>query len=717
MKSLYTLFLACFFTLSLTAQIEKPVTWSFSKKKISDTEVDLMFKADIQDGWYTYSQYIVGDYDIVKTIFNYDKGTHFSLIGKSKEISKHRKEGPEPLFENMHMIKFSKEVTFVQRIKITDPTKPIKGYLEFMTCNNEKCLPTAEVDFMFDLSKDGKKESVDPVAVLPTDNKSLFETTKQKTTTSIENKVDSLVTQVPSVADTAQSAVVAGTDPNSPDPVLAYKFDQTLAKSNCNSTTSEEAPASLWLLFVLGFIGGLIAFITPCILPMVPLTVSYFIKSSTTKAKGISNAVQYALSIIIIYTGVGLLLTAIFGADALNVLSTNAVFNVVLFILFIAFAFSFFGYYELTLPSSWANKTESMSSRGGFLGIFFMAFTLAIVSFSCTGLIAGSLLVQTVSGTGPQLFGRIPLEPVVGMFGFSVALALPFALFAGFPAWLKQLPKSGSWMNIVKVTLGFIEIALAFKFLSVADMTKSWKVLPYELFLAVWVLCALALVAYYFGFIRFPGESKPVKVTPSRWVLGLGFGAMVIYFAMGFRLDKTSETFDSPNLLSGILPPPGYSYIYPKECPLDFNCFHDFESALAYARQEKKPLLVDFTGYGCVNCRRMEDNVWDKEGVYDLIKKNYVLVSLYVDDRKELEQPYTSALSGRTVKTVGKKWTELQIAHFNRNSQPYYVLLDNNLKVLNEPRGYTPDIIEYKDFLQCGYDRFQEGQQKLLGSR
>jgi thiol:disulfide interchange protein len=714
MKSLYTLILACFFTLSLSAQIEKPVTWSFSKKKISDTEYDLIFKASIQKGWYTYSQYLESDDGPVRTSFNYDKGNHFTLVGKNKEISSHRKEGPEPLFDNMNLIKFSEEVTFVQRIKLADATKAIKGYLEFMTCDNEKCLPPEEVDFVFDLSKESKTGAVDPVVIPPADNKTPFETTDPSNATA---SVENVVTQGSTDTASTGSSVATGSDPGAVDPVLAYKFDQTQAKSNCNTTTSEESPASLWLLFVLGFIGGLIAFITPCILPMVPLTVSYFIKSSTTKAKGISNAVQYALSIIIIYTGVGLLLTAIFGADALNVLSTNAVFNVVLFLLFIAFAFSFFGYYELTLPSSWANKTESMSSRGGFLGIFFMAFTLAIVSFSCTGLIAGSLLVQTVSGTGPQLFGRIPLEPVVGMFGFSVALALPFALFAGFPAWLKQLPKSGSWMNIVKVTLGFIEIALAFKFLSVADMTKSWKILPYELFLAVWILCALALVAYYFGFIRFPGESKPVKVTPSRWVLGLGFGAMVIYFAMGFRLDKTSETFDSPNLLSGILPPPGYSYIYPKECPLDFNCFHDFESALAYARQEKKPLLVDFTGYGCVNCRRMEDNVWDKEGVYDLIKKNYVLVSLYVDDRKELEQPYTSALSGRTVKTVGKKWTELQIAHFNRNSQPYYVLLDNDLKVLNEPRGYTPDIIEYKDFLQCGYDRFQEGQQKLLGSR
>jgi thiol:disulfide interchange protein len=645
-----------------------PVKWSFSREKISDTEYDLIWTATMDENWTIYSQFTSDD-GPVPTFFYFDESDHYTREGKVEEKGK-KKEGPDPLFDNVIVIKYvEKPVTFRQRVVVTDVTKPITGAVEFMTCDDERCLPPKEVPFSFDLQSD-------EVATAESD-----------VTTDLENLDLS----------------------STPFNEVGFNYDDS--ESECgNEEPEEEKKTNFWWIFVLGFGGGLFAILTPCVFPMIPLTVSFFTKSSTNRAKGISNAITYGLSIIVIYVALGLIITGIFGADALNLLSTNAWFNIFFAVLFIVFAFSFFGFFEITLPSSWSNRSDRAADRGGLIGIFFMAFTLSLVSFSCTGPIIGTLLVETATGGGPTLFGRIPFGPLVGMFGFSFALALPFALFAAFPSWLNSLPKSGGWMNSVKVTLGFVEIALAFKFLSVADLTMGWKILPYEAFLAIWVVCGLGLILYYLGILRFPHDGPRKKLSPSRGVLAAASLALVVYFTMGFRYSDQSQTFITPNLLSGVAPPAGHSYIYPKECPQNIDCYKDFFTGLEKAKELGKPILLDFTGHGCVNCRRMEDNVWGQDGVLELIRDEYVLISLYVDDRKKLENPYMSAFSNRQMRTVGNQWADFQAIFFQRNSQPYYVLLSDDLEILNQPVAYTPDKEKYQSFLECGLMRYDEGK-------
>jgi thiol:disulfide interchange protein len=646
-----------------------PVTWTFGKEKVSDTEYDLIFTANMEETWAIYSQFTSDD-GPVPTTFYFDENENYERVGKVEE-SGEKKEGMDPVF-GVNVIKFPHgPVTFTQRIKVSDPTQVITGEVEFMACNDEGCLPPRPVAFSIDLQAEG-------------------------TTTSGAEAGNSVPTDYE----------LAGTP-------VDYSFDEEWAEQECGEgeKEEEEESSSLLLIFILGFGGGLFAILTPCVFPMIPLTVSFFTKTSTTRAKGISNAISYGLSIIVIYVALGLVITGIFGADALNLLSTNAWFNIFFAVLFIVFAFSFFGFFEITLPSSWANKSDRAAERGGLIGIFFMAFTLSLVSFSCTGPIIGTLLVETATGGGPTLFGRIPFGPLVGMLGFSTALALPFALFAAFPSWLNSLPKSGGWMNTVKVTLGFIEIALALKFLSVADLTMGWKFMPYELFVAVWILCGLGLLLYYLGILRFPHDGPRKKLSTGNGIMAALALALVVYLSMGFRYNEKAETFHTPNLLSGLAPPAGHSYIYPKKCPLNIDCFKDFEEGLTYAKEQGKPILLDFTGHGCVNCRRMEDNVWGKPGIIDMIRNDYVLVSLYVDDREELEEPYTSPFSGRKMRTIGNKWADFQAIHFDRNSQPYYVLLSEDLKVLNEPKAYTPDVDEYRGFLECGLENYQKYKQ------
>ena len=652
-----------------TSDFVNPTAWSISTKKVSERELEISLSTKIQDGWNIYSQN-TPEGGPIPTTLTLEAADNFILKGKVKETGSKMVSGYEPIFE-MKLTKFKHDATFTQTIEIIDPSKKVKGSLEYQACDDSKCLNPTLVNF-----------EVDPAS---------------GTAAIIDDS--GLKTEV----NTSNSNTGNGTP-------VAFSFDRQNENHSCDNIHQDVSTASmsLWWIFVLGFAGGLLAILTPCVFPMIPLTVSYFTKGAKDKKKGLRDALLYGLSIIVIYIAIGLIVTSVFGADALNQLSTNPWLNIGFCILFIIFAFSFFGYYEITLPASWVNSSDKAADKGGLIGIFFMAFTLSLVSFSCTGPIIGSLLVQTVTGGGDTLFGRIPLAPLVGMFGFSLALALPFAFFAAFPAWLHALPKSGSWMNTVKVSLGFIEIALALKFLSIADLTMGWKILPYELFLGVWVLCALALCAYFMDWFRFPHDTKVEKLSTSRLILALASLAVAIYMSTGFMKDNVSETFKTPNLLSGIAPPAGHSYIYPKECPLDLECYHDFYQAVEVAKKFNKPILVDFTGYGCVNCRRMEDLVWSKPGVFELIKNEYVLVSLYTDDKKSLEKSYISTFDGREMKTVGNKWADFEAIHFNRNSQPFYVLISPDGKLLNKPVAYTPDVDEYKKFLQCGVDQFKK---------
>lgn len=648
-----------------------PVEWSIELIDKGNNEYDVVLKGKIIDGWDIYSQTIDPEAGPFPTMVSIEEMENIELIGDVVEASPYLETKMDPVFEVV-LSKISKEGTYTQSFKSTGSDAKLVGFLEFQACDDTQCIPPTYVDFEVFPAK-----GVARIIGDEEDAKVYNLGTKGEGTPIYEN------------FDFAGTERDCGTAANIEE-----------------AATKNKAGGNLWLwIFIAGFAGGLIALLTPCVFPMIPLTVSYFTKS---KKGGLYNAIIYGLSIIIIYVTLGLLITGIFGSSALNQLSTNAWFNIAFFVLFMVFAISFFGYFEITLPASWTNSADKAADRGGLLGIFFMAFTLALVSFSCTGPIIGTLLVEAATGGGPALFGYIPIGPAVGMFGFSLALALPFALFAAFPAWLTSLPSSGSWMNSVKVTLGFIEVALAFKFLSIADLTMGWKILPYELFVAVWFLCALGLFLYFFGWLKFPLDSPIKKLSLGRVSLGVFSLFLAVYIALGFRFSEKANTFLTPPMLSGLAPPAGHSYIFPSQCPLNLNCFHDYDEGKAYAKKVNKPILIDFSGFGCVNCRKMEDQVWSKDNVYNLLKDKFVLVSLYVDDRTKLDEPYISAFSNKEISTVGMKWSDFEATHFQRNSQPYYVIADSDGKILNEPRAYTPDVKTYHDWLECGLNHFDE---------
>ena len=485
----------------------------------------------------------------------------------------------------------------------------------------------------------------------------------------------------------------------------------------------EEKDKSLWGTFLLGIIGGLLALLTPCVWPMIPLTVSFFTKGAANKSKGMFNAFMYGFYILLVY----LLLSVPFhvldslNPDILNEISTNIWLNIGFFVIFIFFAFSFFGYYELTLPSSWLNKSSSAEGLGGAVGIFFMALTLALVSFSCTGPILGSLLAGTLSTSAG---GDSATLLTAGMAGFGFALALPFGLFAAFPSWLNSLPKSGGWMTTVKVVLGFLELALALKFLSNADLVKHWGLLKIEPFLVLWIIIFIALGFYLFGKIRFPHDSPMKKVPMPRAALGIASFAFAIYLMTGFQFDEKAGSLKPLELLSGLAPPACYSWLYPCDCPQNLSCFKDFEEGMTYAKKVGKPVMIDFTGHACVNCRKMEETVWPQPSVHKLLDEDYVLISLYVDEKIDLpeeEQVTVKLKNGKTRKLryTGHRWQVMQTENFNINSQPYYVLLSPEGTMLNNPVPYTPDVKTYADFLECGLDRFKElqSQKKLLGDK
>lgn len=490
---------------------------------------------------------------------------------------------------------------------------------------------------------------------------------------------------------------------------LSAISSEPLQNCDTGASTSQGGNKTLIGIFLLGMVGGLLALLTPCVFPLIPLTVSFFTKGSEKKKKGFRDAVLYGVFIFAVYVLLSVpfhLLDSI-NPDILNEISTNVWLNVGFFVIFLFFAFSFFGYYEITLPSSFTNKVSAAEGVGGIFGIFFMALTLSLVSFSCTGPILGSLLAGALSSDGGAW------QLTAGMSGFGLALALPFALFAMFPRWLNKLPKSGGWLNSVKVILGFIELAMALKFLSNADLVMHWGILRYELFIGLWIIIGIGLSLYVFGIIKFPHDSKQVKLSPFRIGLGVLSVVFTIYLAFGLTFNKEARAFNSPKLLSGLAPPAGYSWIHSNDCPNNINCFKDLETGLAYAQKVNKPVLLDFTGYACVNCRKMEENVWSDNKIFKFLNDDYVLISLYVDDKKDLpenEKIKVERVQGgtRKLRNYGHKWAHFQTKFFNTNSQPYYVLMSSDgRQMLNPPVGYTPDIDDYAKFLECGLQSFK----------
>lgn len=647
-----------------------PVKWRMSSKDLGNGRWEVVFDAVIEHGWSVYSQTNYGDMGPWPTSIAVDSLNGVTADGPAAESGVKVIDGLDAVF-GIEVKKFKEGATFIQRITVKDADQPITGYFEYMSCNDEMCLPPATVYFIMGLAS-GSYEFGD-VSFDPNDPKFA----------GIATRSDAAELRMPNV--------------DLENPVVR---DGGLRK---------EKESSLLWIFMLGFIGGLVALLTPCVFPMIPLTVSFFTKSSQDRATGLKNALTYGGFILLIYLLFSLpfhLLGSV-NPEIFNEISTNPWLNIGFFVIFIVFAISFFGYFEITLPSSWVNKMDSNASKfGGLIGTFFMALTLALVSFSCTGPILGSLLAGALTADGGAW------QLTTGMGGFGLALALPFGLFALFPGWLNSLPRSGSWLNSVKVVLGFVEVALAFKFLSMADLVMKWGLIPYELFLAIWVICGLCIVLYLFGRIRFPHDSPVKAYSPMRIFFITAFGAFTVYMAYGFRYDDKAKTWAPVGLLSGISPSPGYSWIHPTECPAGLTCFHDLESGMAEAKRTSKPLLIDFTGYGCANCRKMEDYVWPVPEVNRLIGERYVLVSLYVDAKSELpkEEQFifeTSNGSKKPILTVGNKWATLQTETFRSATQPLYALLSPDGRLLTDPVGYTPAVEDYKAFLERGLEGMQ----------
>lgn len=663
--------LGLFLTIAVAAfsQMYNPVSWKFDSKKIGENEYELVFKARVESGWAIYSQHVKPG-GPRPTVFDFEASDAYELVGDVQESEKNRETIQDPVFK-MEVTKFHDEAVFTQKIKVKDTSKPIKGEVTFMSCNDENCTPPTEQEFVFTLTEEAA-----------------------------------------TAAEATKENIVVSDDKKAGEQLYGFAPEQvTRSDKNCDITDDsqlKDEDKGIFTIFILGFLGGLLALLTPCVFPMIPLTVSFFTKQSS-KGNGTRNAILYGFFILLVYLLLSLpfhLLDTI-NPDILNDISTNIWLNIAFFVIFIFFAFSFFGYYELTLPNSWMAKTSSAEGAGGILGIFFMALTLALVSFSCTGPILGSLLAGSLSSDG----GAWQLTS--GMAGFGVALGLPFALFAMFPNWLNKMPKSGGWLNSVKVVLGFLELALAFKFLSNADLVKHWGILKIEVFLVLWIIIFAGLALYLFGIIKFPHDSKLKKLSFTRIALGALVAAFTVYLVSGLFYSEEKESYPALKVLSGLAPPVGYSILHPKDCPNNLDCFHNLKEGLAYAQEVNKPVLIDFTGYACVNCRKMEEHVWTNPAVDAIIRDKYVLISLHVDDKKELpkeEQIYVNRINGgtRLLENYGHKWAHFQTTYFNSNSQPFYVLMNSDgTKMLNQPVGYIPDVDDFKAFLNCGLEEFK----------
>ena len=674
--------LLCFVPYTLQAQIKDPVKFKTELNSLSDTEAEIVFTAAIDKGWHVYSTDL-GDGGPISATFNVEKKSGVELVGKLKPVGKEIATF-DKLFE-MKVRYFENTAKFVQKVKLTGGAYAIEGYLEYGACDDESCLPPTEVPFKF--SGEAKAgTTATPVAKV---DKPETKEAEEVTAPAASKDSAAMMELVPASATDAnadiQPAVASG---DLWRPVISEL--QALGEEHTQGDMS-------WIyIFVTGFLGGLLALFTPCVWPIIPMTVSFFLKRSKDKKKGIRDAWTYGASIVVIYVALGLAITLIFGASALNALSTNAVFNILFFLMLVIFAASFFGAFEIRLPSKWGNAVDSKAeSTTGLLSIFLMAFTLSLVSFSCTGPIIGFLLVQ-VSTTGSVV------APAIGMLGFAIALALPFTLFALFPSWLKSMPKSGGWMNVIKVTLGFLELAFALKFLSVADLAYGWRLLDRETFLALWIVIFALLGFYLLGKIKFPHDDDDNKVGVTRFFMALISLAFAVYMVPGL--------WGAPLKAVSAFAPPMHTQdfnLYKNEVHAKFD---DYDLGMEYARLNGKPVMLDFTGYGCVNCRKMEAAVWTDPKVSDLINNDYVLITLYVDNKTPLTEPVKIVENGkeRTLRTVGDKWSYLQRVKFGANAQPFYVLLDNQGSPLNKSYAYDEDIPKYIEFLQTGLENYRK---------
>lgn len=664
-----------------TGEVTNPVIWKASVvESQEDGSVELSFYGEINEGWYLYSSTMSADLGPIPTMISYDQSDITRPDFPLKENGENVAEEYDPIFE-VDVVKVKNNIELSQPIFPGQDHQLISGKIEYMATSDKVFFPEP-IKFEYNVKE---KDLI----IL---NGGAFED-PVKDVNELQNELQAYYKLDPKKLD-----------------------HQGLVNCLAEGETSQPELTSTGngKIFFLGFLGGLIALLTPCVFPMIPLTVSFFTKSGGSKSKGMGNALLYGGFIFLIY----FLLSVPFhfldsiNPDILNNISTNVVLNIAFFLIFIFFAFSFFGYYELTLPSSWSNKVSKAEGLGGILGIFFMALTLALVSFSCTGPILGSLLAGSLSSDGGAM------QLTAGMSGFGLALALPFGLFAAFPSIMQKLPRSGSWMNTVKVVMGFLELGLAFKFLSNADLVKHWGLLKIEPFLIIWILISLGLALYLFGIIKFPHDSKSIKISLTRKILGIISVAFAVYLMTGFRYNESTGTFTSLKLLSGLAPPVGYSWIYPNECPNNIDCFKDLRSGMQYAKENNLPIMLDFTGYACVNCRKMEEHVWPDPGITKMLKDEYVLISLYVDDREVLDENEQITLpkhngGERTLLTVGDKWQFFQTEFFRANTQPLYALVSPDGKILNKPIGYTPQVKNFKAFLQCGLENFKSNKNTM----
>ena len=665
LRFLFSIFLASAFIFSANAQILDPVKWEASVEKLNDSTYNLITIAQIDEGWHLYSQN-VPENGPIPTTFSYPESENYRIDGET--IEDLGTTVMDPVF-NMEIKYFEGSAKFIQKI-ITKGNlgNTLTAEVEYMVCDETRCLPPTYKDLIFQIQAGEANNAVD------------------------FNAVEASIHQ-----DTVASKTVEEVD---------YKVP------------TEEPKKGLWTIFIIAFLSGFVALLTPCVFPMIPMTVSFFIKQSPTKARGIRNAIIYGLSIVVIYVILGTLVTWIFGADSLNALATNVWFNIIFFLILVIFAISFLGAFEIVLPNSWANKVDAQADRGGYVGIFFMALALAIVSFSCTGPIVGTLLVEAASKGG--------VAPIIGMLGFSLAIAIPFALFAAFPGWMNSLPKSGGWLNTVKVVLGFLELALAFKFLSQADLVLQLHLLEREVFLAIWIAIFGTLAFYLFGKITLPHDSPLSHISVGRLCLGLLTLSFTIYLIPGLwgaplklisafppPIEYSESPYGVGNSQNGSVQfsgahkelPDGAHYLPPHQ----ILAFNDYDKGLEYAKTVNKPILLDFTGWACVNCRKMEQNVWVDDQVLSILKNEVVLISLYVDDKRPLDEGAvveSKLRPGKKLKYIGQKWSEFQAIRYKTNTQPFYVLLDTNENNLVPPIGYTPDVDDFENWLKAGLANF-----------